>query len=84
MAPVRKVRLPRQEELEIVVRTMKAISGVTDLQELVDVYWEGIGELVPVMEYVSLSRRNVAPPAYLITRSSRFTEEFNPWSSPDR
>jgi sigma-B regulation protein RsbU (phosphoserine phosphatase) len=79
-----KHRLPWEQELAIVDRTMKAISGVTDPQELVDVYWEGIGELVPVMDYVALSRRNVEPPFYLITRSSRFKEELNPWTQRDR
>jgi sigma-B regulation protein RsbU (phosphoserine phosphatase) len=63
---------------------MKAISGVTDPEELVNVYWQGIGELVPVVDYVSLSRRNVEPPYYLITRSSRFTEHLNPWTQRDR
>jgi sigma-B regulation protein RsbU (phosphoserine phosphatase) len=76
-------RRPWQEELEIVDRTMRAISGVTDPEELVNVYWRGIGELVPVVEYVSLSRRNVEPPYYLITRSSRFTEHLNPWTQRD-
>jgi len=73
-------RRPWQEELAIIDRTMKAISGVTDPQELVAVYWGGIGELVPGDDYVSLSRRNVEPPFYLITRSSRFTEHHNPWT----
>jgi sigma-B regulation protein RsbU (phosphoserine phosphatase) len=77
-------RRPWQQELEIVDRTMKAISGVTDPEELVNVYWRGIGELVPIVEYVSLSRRNVEPPYYLITRSSRFTEHPNPWTQRDR
>src|SRR5207237_2062899 len=77
-------RRPWQEELEIVDRTMKAISGVTDPEELVEIYWNGIGELIPVMEYVALSRRNVEAPFYLITRSSRFTEHFNPWTQRDR
>jgi sigma-B regulation protein RsbU (phosphoserine phosphatase) len=36
------------------------------------------------MIYCSLSRRNVEPPYYLITRSSRFAEEFNPWTQRDR
>src|SRR5690242_2812822 len=81
---MRKERLPWQQELEIVDRTMKAISGITDPEELVNAYWNGIGELIPVMEYVSLSRRNVEPPYYLITRSSRFTEELNPWTQRDR
>jgi len=42
MLPMRTKRLPWQEELTIVDRTMKAISGVTDPEELVDVYWNGI------------------------------------------
>lgn len=77
-------RRPWQEELAIVDRTMKAISGVIDPEELVDVYWEGIGELLPVVEYVALSRRDVAPPFYLVTRSTRFTERLNPWTQRDR
>ena len=44
----------------------------------------GIGESVPVVEYVSVSRRNVEPPFYLITRSSRFTEHPNPWTQRDK
>src|SRR5437868_2659696 len=73
-----------QDELAIVDRTMKAISGVTDPEELVEVYWNSIGELVPIMAYVALSRRNVEPPYYLITRSSRFAEHFNPWTQRER
>jgi phosphoserine phosphatase RsbU/P len=75
---------PWQEELAIIDRTMKAISGVTDPAELVEIYWNGIGELVDSSDYVALSRRNVAPPFYLITRSSRFTEHFNPWTQRER
>src|SRR4051794_2289960 len=51
-------RRPWQEELEIIDRTMRAISGVSDPDELVDVYWNGIGELLPINDYVSVSRRN--------------------------
>lgn len=77
-------RRPWKEELAIIDRTMKAISGITDPEELVDVYWQGIGELLPIGDYVALSRRGVQPPHYLITRSSRFTEYFNPWTQRDR
>ncbi len=79
-----KQRRTWQEELSIIDRTMKAISGVTDPEELVEIYWSGIGELVQINEYVALSRRGVESPAYLITRSSRFTEHFNPWTQRDR
>jgi sigma-B regulation protein RsbU (phosphoserine phosphatase) len=77
-------RRPWQEELEIVDRTMKAISGITDPDQLVEVYWTGIGELIPILDYVALSRRDIEPPYYLITRSSRFAEQLNPWTQRDR
>lgn len=77
-------RRPWQEELAIVDRTMKAISGVINPEELVEVYWDGIGDLVHIGDYVALSRRNVEPPKYLITRSSRFTEHPNPWTQRER
>lgn len=73
-----------QDELAIIDRTMKAISGVTDPEELVNIYWEGIGELLPFNEYMSVSRRGVEPPYFLVTRSSRFAEHFNPWTQRDR
>src|ERR1700722_20656753 len=77
-------RRPWQEELAIVDRTMKAISGVTDPEELVNVYWQNIGDLIKIEDYVALSRRDIEPPFFLVTRSSRFTEEFNPWTQRDR
>ena len=77
-------RRPWQEELAIIDRTMKAISGVTDPEKLVEVYWKGIGELITMKDYVAVSRRNVEPPFYLVTRSSRFTEHLNPWTQRDR
>jgi sigma-B regulation protein RsbU (phosphoserine phosphatase) len=81
---MRKERLPWRDELAIVDRTMRAISGVTDPDELATVYRENIGDLVAVDNYVAVSRRDVEPPFYLVTRSSRFTEEFNPWTQRDR
>jgi sigma-B regulation protein RsbU (phosphoserine phosphatase) len=77
-------RLPWKEELAIIDRTMEAISGITDPNELVRVYWEGIGDLVPIGDYVSLSRRGLQRPFYRITRSSRFAERINPWTERDR
>jgi hypothetical protein len=73
-----------QEELEIIDRTMKAISGVTDPEKLVSIYWTGISELLPIQDYLAVSRRNVQPPFYVITRSSRFTENHNPWTQREK
>lgn len=77
-------RRPWKEELAIIDRTMKTISGITDPEDLVDAYWDGVGDLLPINDYVAVSRRAVAPPYYLITRSSRFTEHLNPWTQRDR
>lgn len=77
-------RLPWRQELEIIDRTMKAISGVTDPEELVEIYWNGIGDLIQIDDYCALSRRNVDPPDFLITRSSRFKEHLNPWTQRDQ
>ena len=73
-----------QDELAIIDRTMRAISGITDPEHLVNVYWDNIGDLIGINDFVSLSRRNIDPPYYLVTRSSRFTEELNPWTQRDR
>jgi hypothetical protein len=57
-------RLSWQDELAVIDRTMKAISGITDPDELVEVYWTNIGDLIPVGDYVAVSRRKVEPPFY--------------------
>src|SRR5690349_17054634 len=81
---MRRHRLPWDEELAVIDDTMRAISGISDPEELVDVYWNGVGRLIEVSDYIALSRRNVEPPFYLITRSSRFEEYINPWTQRDR
>ncbi len=80
---MRRERLPWQEELAIIDETMKAISGVIDPEELVNVYWSGIGKLMEFEDYISISRRGEESPFYLVTRSSRFTEDLNPWTQRD-
>ena len=73
-----------QEELEIIDRTLRAISGVTDPEELIGTYWNGIGQLLPARDHLAVSRRGVEAPYYLITRSSRFTDDIDPWTQRDR
>jgi len=77
-------RRPWREELEIIDRTMKAVSGITDPNEMVQVYWDGVDDLWPMEHYVSLSRRGVEAPKVVVTRSSRFTEHFNPWTQREK
>jgi len=77
-------RRPWREQLEVIDRVMRDISSITDPEIMVDVYWKGVGDLVPGEDYIALSRRGIEPPDFLITRSSRFEEHFNPWTQRDR
>src|SRR5688572_14876343 len=79
-----KLRLPWPEELAILDRTMRAISSIVDPEELVDTYWNGIGKLIPVSDYLATSRRDVPEPWYVITRSSRFTKNHSPFTARER
>ena len=80
----RKKAMPWQEELAIVDRVMRDISGITDPNQLVAAYWRGISDLVSITDYLAVSRRGVEPPFYLVTRSSRFDERINPWTQRDK
>lgn len=77
-------RRPWQEELAIIDRVMRQVSGITEPEEMVNAYWDGISELLPTPDYVAVSLRGVEAPHYLVTRSSRFTESINPWTQRDR
>ncbi len=79
-----KRRLPWEKELAIIDDTMRAISGITDPEELVGTYWDGIGQLLDMHAYIAVSRRGMPAPEYLVTRSSQFEEHFNPWTQRDR
>lgn len=77
-------RLPWQQELKIIDVAMRGVSDITDPNLMVRAYWDSIRELLPDADYLALSRRGVEPPDFLITRSARFTEHFNPWTQRDR
>jgi sigma-B regulation protein RsbU (phosphoserine phosphatase) len=77
-------RRPWQEELEIIDRTMRAISSITDPEKLVSAYWNGIYELLPNRDHMAVSRRGVEPPYFLVTRSSRVKGGVNPWKQREQ
>jgi sigma-B regulation protein RsbU (phosphoserine phosphatase) len=72
-----------QEKLTIVDDTMRAISGLSDPEELITKYYDGIGKLIPSNDYMSLSRRGCQKPEYVVTRSSRM-EDINPFLHFDK
>lgn len=69
----------RREQLAFVVEAMREMSGQTDPQEMSRAYGQRVRALLPVDGSLSLSRRDLFAPSYRITRSSRWTEDINPW-----
>ncbi|MBX3317592.1 MAG: PP2C family protein-serine/threonine phosphatase [Phycisphaeraceae bacterium] len=72
------------EELDIIDRLMRSVSDLTDPEEMVSIYWNGVHDLFPIEDFLAISRRGVEPPGYLVTRSSRFEEHLNPWKQRHR
>ena len=74
-----------EAELRFIVELMREFSRQTDPQAAAKMYAEGLRKgLVPSDEWMSVSRRNLALPAYRITRSTTWKEEINPWRQPER
>ena len=60
------------------------MSRQTDPQAMVRAYGARIRQFMPVDRSVALSRRDLEPPRYRITRSSLWKDEINPWKEKDR
>jgi sigma-B regulation protein RsbU (phosphoserine phosphatase) len=73
-----------REQLAYVVATMREMSSQTDPQEMNRAYGRRMRAILPVDGSLSISRRDLARPSFRITRSSRWTEEVNPWKQKDR
>src|SRR5262245_5576534 len=73
-----------RKRLAFINETMREISRQTDPQVISKTYSSRMRQLLPLDGFISLSRRDLAPPAFRITRSSRWTEEINPWKQRDR
>jgi sigma-B regulation protein RsbU (phosphoserine phosphatase) len=76
--------LPWQSRLNHIVETMREMSRQTDPQEMVKDYGRRMRTLRKIERWVALSRRDLAPPHYRITRSSQWTEEIDPWRQKER
>ena len=73
-----------RERLALVTTTMRDMSRQTDPQEMRRTYVEHMGRLRPVDGSVSISRRGLSAPHFRVTRSTRWTEDINPWKDPHR
>src|SRR3989440_8371945 len=73
-----------QERLDFVVEMMRALSRQTDPQKMVDNYGQRMRKIILPDAHMSLSRRELEPPYFRITRSSRWEGGINPWKNKDR
>ena len=73
-----------REQMAFVVATMREMSSQTDPYEMGRAYARRVRTLVPADGSLSISGRDLAAPYFRVTRSSRWTEEINPWKQKDR
>jgi len=73
-----------QERLAVVLETMREMSLQTDPQELVRTFGRRMASVFPADRRISLGRRGLNHPWYRITRYTGWTEEINPWESPEK
>ncbi len=73
-----------QERLAEIVEMSREMSLQTEPQAMVRQYGIRARRLIQTDGSISLSRRDLAPPRYRITRSWLWKEEINPWLQKDR
>jgi sigma-B regulation protein RsbU (phosphoserine phosphatase) len=77
-------QLTWRERLDYVVAMMREVSRQTDPQAMVAAYRARMRGILPVDGFLALSRRGLRRPAFRITRSSKWSEEIDPWREVKR
>jgi sigma-B regulation protein RsbU (phosphoserine phosphatase) len=75
---------PWQIRLAEVMEMMRETSRQTDPQEMVATYGRRMAKILPADRRISLSRRDLLPPRYRITRYSQWKKVVNPWKQVDQ
>jgi sigma-B regulation protein RsbU (phosphoserine phosphatase) len=73
-----------QRRLAQVVQTMREMSLHTDPQAMVEAYRKRVADLLHFDHSISVSRRDLDPPKFRITRSTMWAHDVNPWKEKDR
>ena len=73
--------LPWPQRLDFIVQTMREMSSQIDPQEMVETYGRRVRYMSPADRRISISRRNLKPPEYRITRSDTWDGPVNPWKN---
>lgn len=70
--------------LDLIVETMREMSRQTDPQAMIKAYTARMRKLMPADRTVWLSRRDLVPQKYRITRTDLWKEDVNPWRDRSR
>src|SRR5262249_341477 len=73
-----------RKRLALINETKREIRPQTDPEVISKTYSSRMRQLLPLDGFIALSRRELSLPAFRNTRSSRWTEEINPWKQRDR
>jgi sigma-B regulation protein RsbU (phosphoserine phosphatase) len=72
------------EQLAYIIETMREMSRQTDPQVMVRDYGNRVRKLLHTDRFTSLSRRDLQMPNVIVTRSSVFESDVDPWLEPER
>jgi sigma-B regulation protein RsbU (phosphoserine phosphatase) len=73
-----------ESRLAAIMEMMRETSRQTDPQSMVRAYARHVNRMLPTDGFVALSRRDLAPPKFRITRYSGWQTNINPWKEKDR
>ena len=73
-----------EQRLADIMELMRETSRLTNPQEMVAAYARRVRKMLPGERWISLSRRDIEPPKFRITRYSGWKEDINPWKQLDR
>lgn len=69
-----------EEALAYITATVKELSGTTDPREMVQIFGDRVGSIVPRDFTITMTRRDLDPPKYRISRCSRWEDPPDPWT----
>lgn len=73
-----------EQRLQDIYELMRNMSLQTDPQEMAQAYGRQVMKINPIDRRLSISRRDLEAPEFLLTRDSEWTENINPWKDRHR
>lgn len=73
-----------KERTTYIVDTVRRLSNVTDPREVLSIFGERVTGFLPRDRSMTMSRNLVAPPKYVVTRFSGWTDAADPWTEREK